>query len=275
MTAAISMAGYDVPNQIHKAIEQAADRTGMDFDYLLHQAKAESSFDPNARAKTSSAEGLYQFLDQTWLSMVKRHGHKYGLGDHAEQISHQNGKYTAPAGIKENILNIRRDPAIAAAMAGEFAGENKGYLERHTKGPIGPVELYFAHFLGASGAAKFLNQRAMDGTARAADHFPAAAMANNRVFYGDNGAARSLDQVYEFFARKFEDSESFRMAAGGAAKPGQPEPTSYSSSRPSLTRQSVNRPAHMDQLSLMIQAQLMASLSDLSGDDGGDWSDVF
>ena len=68
------------------AIQQAAARTGVDFSYLLGQARIESGFDPNARARTSSATGLFQFIDQTWLGTVKRHGAEHGLAWAADLI---------------------------------------------------------------------------------------------------------------------------------------------------------------------------------------------
>jgi soluble lytic murein transglycosylase-like protein len=55
------------PPQVREAIAQASDKTGVDFAFLLATAKRESSLNPKARAKTSSAKGLFQFLDQTWL----------------------------------------------------------------------------------------------------------------------------------------------------------------------------------------------------------------
>ena len=51
---------------VQSAIARAATRTGVDFDYLLAQAKLESGLDPSAKAGTSSATGLYQFIDSTW-----------------------------------------------------------------------------------------------------------------------------------------------------------------------------------------------------------------
>jgi len=53
------------------AIKHASQKTGVDFDYLVNQARTESSFRPDVKASTSSATGLYQFLDQTWLGTVK------------------------------------------------------------------------------------------------------------------------------------------------------------------------------------------------------------
>src|SRR3712207_2025996 len=81
-------------NGIGAAIQQAAAQTGVDFGYLLGQARIESGFNPNARARTSSATGLFQFIDQTWLGTVKQHGDKHGLGWAANAIQQgSNGRY--------------------------------------------------------------------------------------------------------------------------------------------------------------------------------------
>lgn len=172
------------------AIHQASARTGVDFAYLLQQAKAESSFDPKAKAKTSSASGLYQFIESTWLSMVEKHGDKYGI--------ETEGK------TRKELLDYRFDAVKASAMAAELARENKRSLEVNWGGDIGSTELYLAHFLGAGQAAAFLNARDENGMREAADLFPAAANANRAVFYDNaSGRERSLDEVYAFFDRKF------------------------------------------------------------------------
>ncbi len=81
-------------------ISRAAQKTGADFDYLLNTAARESGFDPRAKAPTSSASGLFQFIDQTWLGMVKQHGAKHGMAAEAAKIEvGANGRYrvTDPA----------------------------------------------------------------------------------------------------------------------------------------------------------------------------------
>src|SRR5437868_1566523 len=66
-------------DRVTAAIQLASARTGVQFDYLLNQARIESSLNPEARARTSSATGLFQFIEQTWLGMVKQHGAAHGL----------------------------------------------------------------------------------------------------------------------------------------------------------------------------------------------------
>jgi hypothetical protein len=178
------------PAHVIQAIEKASANTGVDFAYLVQQAKAESSFNPDARAKTSSASGLYQFIRGTWLDMVERHGEKYGID--VEAMSRQ------------ELLDLRFDPEIASHMAAEFASENKAFLDRNWGGEVGPTEMYFAHFLGAGGAASFLRAKDQNPMRVAADIFPEAAKANRNVFYDSkNGRPRSIGEVYDFFDRKF------------------------------------------------------------------------
>ncbi len=136
------------------AVKNAAAKTGADFSFLMEKASAESSFNPKAKSKSSSATGLFQFIESTWLNMVKEHGAKYGLGKLAAHIQTKDGKPCVnDCRIKEQILNLRKDPKISALMAGEFAENNKDYLEKHTNGEVGTTELYLAHFLGAGGAS--------------------------------------------------------------------------------------------------------------------------
>src|SRR6202051_3954451 len=69
------------------AIKQASNTTGTSFEYLLATAKMESDFNPTAGASTSSAHGLFQFIDQTWLGTVKEAGAQFGYGNYADDIS--------------------------------------------------------------------------------------------------------------------------------------------------------------------------------------------
>lgn len=191
------------PQGVLNSIRKASARTGVDFTYLVKQAHVESSFNPKAKAKTSSASGLYQFLDSTWLSMVKKYGDKYGMGDLADKIGA--GGKVANRAVKKEILNLRNDPEKAAALAAEFASENERYLKSNWGGDVGSTELYLAHFMGAGGASEFLKARDDNPMQRAAVIFPAAAKSNRNVFYDvKTGRAKSLDEVYAFFDKKFD-----------------------------------------------------------------------
>ena len=72
---------------VYQAIHAASSSTGVDFKYLFNQARVESSLNPQAKASTSSATGLYQFIEQSWLGVVAKHGDAHGLGWAASAIT--------------------------------------------------------------------------------------------------------------------------------------------------------------------------------------------
>ncbi len=191
-------------SRIQSAIAQASSRTGIDFDYLLGQAKLESGLNANAKAGTSSASGLYQFIDSSWLSVVKKHGADAGLGWAANAIQPgANGKLTVADGAtKSAILALRNDPAIASMMAAEHAADNKTALQGTLGRAATGTDLYMAHFLGLGGATKFLSAMQANPGASAASLFPAAAGSNRNIFYDANGSARSLSDIYQRFGDK-------------------------------------------------------------------------
>ena len=210
MVSTISAQGAS--SAVHQAIYNAASATGVDFAYLFNQARVESSLNPEAKARTSSATGLYQFIEQSWLGVVARHGEEHGLGWAASAITRgSDGRYrVADPAMRSAILDLRRDPDASAAMAAEFASDNREYLERRLGHKVEAVDLYLAHFLGAGGATKFLRSHDANPDAAAADLFPAAARSNRGVFYSRDGSARSLSEVRTRFAAKFEGSSGYR-----------------------------------------------------------------
>ncbi len=203
--------------QIHKssqsgvtaAIQQASAKTGVDFGYLVKQAEVESSMNPNAKAKTSSATGLYQFIEQTWLRMVKTHGPEHGLDRYADAIKQKpNGEYVVTdRNLKANILNLRRDPKASSIMAAELSRDNHEVLKKTVDRDVTSTDLYLAHFLGAGGASNFLNSMQKNPWAPAASLFPDAAQSNHNVFY-ENGKPLSLRAVYNKFDSKFDSDTS-------------------------------------------------------------------
>lgn len=191
------------PTRVQQAIAHASSATGIDFDYLLGQAKVESGLNAAARAGTSSASGLYQFIESSWLAVVKKHGAEHGLGWAADAIGP--GNRVADAGTRQAILALRNDPAAASLMAAEHASDNKDAIEGSLGRAATGTDLYMAHFLGLGGATKFLSAMKADPDASAAALFPSAARANRGVFYDNAGHARSVAQVYQRFAKKLGD----------------------------------------------------------------------
>ncbi|GAB5486473.1 MAG: hypothetical protein Pars2KO_00430 [Parasphingorhabdus sp.] len=215
----LSIINSNERRDLPSVIKQSASRTGVDFNYLIAQAQLESGMRPDAQAKTSSATGLYQFVEQTWLGLVKEKGHEYGIGWAQNAISpNSNGHFTvASKSLKSSILELRKDPELAANLAGEFARDNSRYLEQKTGNKPESVDLYLAHFLGPAGAAKFLTRMEEDPSSAAAPSFQKAARANRNIFYDRTGQPRSYREIRDRFDSKL--SNAVQLVGVGKSSP--------------------------------------------------------
>lgn len=213
--SAITTAANASRSRVTGAIQQAAATTGASFEYLLATAKMESNFNPSAVATTSSARGLFQFIDQTWLGTVKEAGMALGYSQYADAITRSSsGSYSVsdPA-MRKAILDLRDDPAASAAMAGVLTHSNGFKLV----GAIGrrptDSELYMAHFMGVGGAAKLITSAENNPSVSGAQLFPSAAAANRPIFYDRSGRARSVSEVYSVLSSRY--ASAARSSAPG------------------------------------------------------------
>ena len=190
---------------VRTAIARAAAATHVDFGYLLGQARLESGLDPQARARTSSATGLYQFTRSAWLDALARHGADIGLDPAMLHNPAQNG----------DLLALRADPGTAAMMAAHLASDNRDALATALGREPDSAELYLAHFLGADGATRFLAALSDNPAQSAAALFPRAAEANHAIFY-DGDTARPVGAVMALLRARLETA----MNPGSIAPPG-------------------------------------------------------
>jgi hypothetical protein len=205
-TNANAAAGVDsLRARVTGAIKQAANATGASFHYLLATAKMESDFNPTAGASTSSAHGLYQFIDQTWLGTVKEAGGKLGYSSYADAITRtSSGSYTvSDASMKRSIMKLRDDPQAASDMAAVLTQSNSFKLTGLLGRRPSDSEMYMAHFMGVGGAAKLIANAEDNPRATAARLFPNAAAANRSIFYDKSGSARSVSEVYSVLSSRY------------------------------------------------------------------------
>jgi hypothetical protein len=230
------------------AIKQAADSTGTSFEYLLATAKMESDFNPTAGASTSSAHGLYQFIDQTWFGTVKEAGSQLGYGQYADAITKtSSGDYTVsdPA-ARQAILKLRDDPTAASSMAAVLTQSNSFKLtgkigRRPTDG-----ELYMAHFLGVGGAAKLISSAEDSPNASAAQMFPNAAAANRSIFYDRSGNARSVSEVYGVLNARYAGAAGSQVTRTALAAFGDtPASTQVASAAAASAARAVDNAAYL------------------------------
>lgn len=188
------------------AIRKAANVTGANFQYLLATAQVESGLDPKASAKTSSAGGLFQFIEQTWLGTLKEAGTQLGYGRYANAIMRtRTGRYVvADPSMQREILDLRKNATANALMAGVFTRSNANKLRFALGREATGGELYMAHFLGAAGATRLIEATESNPQASAAAYFSQGARANRSIFYDRQGRARSVTEVAELLSRRYD-----------------------------------------------------------------------
>ena len=226
-TESPTLAGTPAPDatraRIAGAIRHAADATGAGFEYLLATAKMESNFNPAASASTSSARGLYQFIDQTWLGTVKEAGAQLGYGKYADAIARSSsGSYSvSDADTRAAIMKLRHDPVASSAMAGVLTQSNSFKLTGQIGRRPTDSELYMAHFMGVGGAAKLISSAEDTPQASGAQLFPSAAAANRSIFYDRDGRSRSVAEVYSVLDSRYASAANSQATRAAMASLGE------------------------------------------------------
>jgi hypothetical protein len=231
-TQPIRAGGSTIQPEVLASIQQASANTGVDFSYLMAQASRESSFDPGAKASTSSATGLYQFVEQTWLGTFKEHAAEYGQAGLAAAITKgADGRYSvADPAARKQILDLRKDPTLNAAMAAELASDNKTKMEAALGHPVTATDLHLAHFLGLAGALRFIRKLDSEPSTTGAAMFPRAAAANASVFYDGDGNARTVAEIYNRMNSSItSDQQTFASLATTPANGGSTAATAVAS----------------------------------------------
>ena len=186
------------------AIREGAQKSGADFSYLLKTARQESSLDPKAKATRSSATGLFQFVEQTWLKTLKESGPQLGLSRYAAAVVETKaGRYDVPdPAMREEILRLRSDPKIASLMAGALTKSNAATLSDALGRKPDAADLYIAHVLGANGAAGLLRNSQSNPEIPASALCPEAAKSNPALFFDPaSGKSKSVSDVKDTLAQ--------------------------------------------------------------------------
>jgi len=196
------MAVESIKGVVEVAIQRASAATGVDFSFLLGAAKRESGYNPGAHAQTSSAAGLFQFVEQTWMATLKQHGAKYGYARYAELIQKApDGRYyVSGAEARKAVMDLRFDPHAASLMAGELTSDHAAYLRGRVGRDPTAGELYAAHFLGPQGSARLIEAARATPGASAAALFPDAAASNPSIFY-HAGRQATVGELYANLTR--------------------------------------------------------------------------
>lgn len=207
--------GTGISGRIEQAFDAASDTTGTSFQYLLDTAQRESSLRTDAKAPTSSATGLFQFVEGTWLQTLKEEGPSLGLGQYSAEITKSaSGRYQVADPVeREKILALREDPDVSSLVAGALTRRNAASLRDDIGREATAGELYIAHFLGAKGASSLIGAAGSDPSSSAADLFPQAARANPNIFY-EGGRERTVAEVYANLTGKHGETTPVAVNAG-------------------------------------------------------------
>jgi Transglycosylase SLT domain len=207
-----------VQRSIVERVVKAAAETGSDPALLLSIADKESSFILKAKASTSSASGLFQFIDSTWMTAMKAFGGRH-LQQEAKAPQAEGGAKPAVAATsRAELLKLRNDPYLSAVLAAEILKHEGAKISEEIGRTLTAGETYLIHFLGPDDARRFMAKMDQDPQAPAAKLLPRPARANRSIFFASlNGRlkAKSLREVHDAFeammmARvdRFRDAEA-------------------------------------------------------------------
>jgi hypothetical protein len=192
-------------------IIKAGQATATDPILLMAIADKESSFSTGVKAKTSSATGLYQFIEATWLKTVRDFGARHGLEKEAKAINWVDDELAvADPAEKARILELRRDPYVSALLAAEMLKRDRNRIGKRIGRELTDGETYLAHFLGPDDAERFLEKVVGEPKAGAVKLLPRPARANRSIFYARTGRKLKGLSVAEVHG-KFERMMGLRL----------------------------------------------------------------
>jgi hypothetical protein len=191
-----------VQRSIVERVVKAARTTGSDPALLMSIADKESSFTSSAKASTSSASGLFQFVESTWLKALKSFGWRYGHEEEAKAIQGEDEHPVITPRKRAEILQLRDDPYLSAALAAEMLKRDGAKIAERLGRSLTAGETYLIHFLGPEDAERFMTKLDAEPEASAAQLLPKPAKANKTIFYerlGRRMKDRSVSEVHEAF----------------------------------------------------------------------------
>jgi hypothetical protein len=207
-----------------RALHHAAATSKTPFSTLVSIAMAESSFDANAKSKTSSATGPFQITERTWLQLVKRYGAEAGRPDLAALVGEDAaGRATIDPAHKTHVLEARKDVDLSAKLAAKLCDESRSALTRKLGRTATETEVRMAYFLGVPGATRLL-AAATDTPETSVKSLLPRAYASNRAMLSASGspltASEAADSLHSRYTRELGQTSAARSYASAGALAG-------------------------------------------------------
>lgn len=245
--------GYDhAAPGVEQALLRASENTGLAYSFLVRLAHKESSLGVRMGAPTSSAYGLTQITNSTMIEYAYKYGPQIGHPELREHVERYN---TADAGAdpvyeyryaegreadaQAALMEARGNHEISAGLSAAHIARLAPRIETLLGRPANQTDLYAVHFLGYSGARRFLARHndpsCIDDPAiscenvvvdkdrgsaiiegyRSGESFvrQADAEANGNIFFEEDGTPRTLRQVYDKLAETMTTETPFAPKA--------------------------------------------------------------
>ncbi len=193
--------------------------TGVDFELLVITAMIESNFGKNYKSETSSARGVFQYIEPTWLALIKKYGDRIGYKSYADAIiiDKETKLHTIANNnilLRQETLDLRNNNDVSTMIKSyQIIDENK--IIRSFKNGQTPniTDHYITHMLGLTlaktfyklynGKSDIILANVRIGT------FKEAVRLNKEFFYDSNEAPLNAKQSYSKFKKKITEKLKF------------------------------------------------------------------
>ena len=180
--------------------------TGVNGAFLERVAYIESHGDTFAHARGTSAEGLFQFTDATFLKLLADHGQEVGVVDAKDYITKSGQFHKAISQrTRDAILALKDNPVLASKLEALKIKDDAALLQQKIGRPPTNAEIYAAHFLGVTSAINLI-AAAVYHPQLAADRLDMSAAWHNHSIFYQNNIPRTAAEIMALFQHRTKTS---------------------------------------------------------------------
>jgi hypothetical protein len=215
ITKFFSPKGARTPPASRLTPEEAEINAIVSDDFMEKVALSESSGQADATNPKSSAVGRFQFLEETFLEQLYKHGEELGYGHLSRFIAHtETGRganlrhhYNVPdAAARREVLDSRNDPVLSEKLAEAYMKDNLLELNDilpERKIPLSEAVAYMTHHFGVGGTVEIV-EALEDNPSKSFRSVAGASVCNSNeaICYKLNGKPRTVAEVHQLLEQK-------------------------------------------------------------------------